>query len=74
MSIENIEKATHGTYYIGSRDERDTVVIRRAADQFRELDLRLDLAKHSPSGFNWRYGLVHKPTNFSSETLWGRRK
>jgi len=56
MSIENIEKATHGTYYIGSRDERDTVVIRRAADQFRELDLRLDLAKHSPSGFNWGYG------------------
>jgi hypothetical protein len=50
MSIENIEKATHGTYYVGSRDERDTVVIRRAADQFRELDLRLDLAPAASIG------------------------
>ena len=32
MSIEKIEKAIQGTCYVGSRDQRDTVVIRRASD------------------------------------------
>ena len=41
--------------YEGKRTSTGTVVTRQSAEQ-TELPLRLDLAYHSPTGFEWSYG------------------